>query len=251
MDESRNSSRAADADRYVDGMMTADEAAAFVARLSNDAALRDDVESLRAVDASLRRVMGDWREHSPRVSIEITGRKRRSSFRAAMWILAAASFILLVLAGGSWWSLQQPTSAERLYAAQVESGFEPGWVCDTDFEFARWTNNRLRQPLVPADPMPDDVQTLGWSFVIDDSPLSAQAAVMLATRGSEHVLVLVDRLENDRRVRVSGGSDLSVFRRELGPLVLYEISPLKSPSVLDAIRLAPLDIFDHAESPGV
>lgn len=246
MSERAYESRRDEIDRYVDGLLSPEDAASFESRLAQDASLREDVESLRAINASLRRSLGDWRHESPQISIPGAAGRKRSPFRAAAWLLAAASIVMLVVAGGVWWTGSQPTRAESLYTAQIDSGFQPGWVCDTDFEFARWTNNRLRQPLVPADPMPEGVTTLGWSFVQGSSPLSDRAAIMLASSHSAKVLVLADRLESDRRVRVSRDSGLHVHRRELGPLVLYEISPLESPTALNAIELAPPDIFDRA-----
>lgn len=253
MDDGFRHSVPQEADRFVDGLMSADEAASFERRMADDVALRADVESLRAVDIALRRYLGDWRDADPPVRIDMVatglagrGRAGRRGWFGGRGALLAASVVLVFMLAGAFVLLRQPgPGAEALYQREIASGFRPMWVCDTDREFARWTNNILRQPLVPVSDMPEGVRTLGWSRAGDESPLSKRAALMLAEHNGERILVVVDRLENDERVRVSKDSGLHVFRKELGPLVLYELSPLASPAALDALRLAPPDIFER------
>jgi hypothetical protein len=44
--------------------------------------------------------------------------------------------------------------------------------------------------------------------------------------------VLMDRKSDDRKLKLPEASNLHLFRREVGPLVLYEISPLNEQRVL-------------------
>lgn len=234
--------RDSEIDRYVDGLMTDAESKAFERRLQADEALRNEVQSMRAIDDSLRRSFGDWRTSSPKVAI----RRPEPARRLFTPLRVAACIGLVILATAALWTIQRDrfVDAAPLYHAQIDAGFQPGWVCDTDYEFARWTNNRLRQALTPAADAPEGFETLGWSFVQSNNPLGANAAIMLAAQGDERIVLLVDRLEHDRPVGVAASSGLSVFRRELGDLVMYEITPLDSPVAIHAVTIAPGDIFD-------
>src|SRR5690606_2801608 len=71
MDEGLRHSAQDATDRYVDGLLPAPDAAEFERRMAEDASLREEVESLRAVDDSLRAYFGDWRRASPPVQIKL------------------------------------------------------------------------------------------------------------------------------------------------------------------------------------
>lgn len=234
--------RDAEIDRYVDGLMTDAEAKAFEQRLQADEALRDEAQSMRAIDDSLRRSFGDWRTSSPKVAIH----RPEPARRLFTPLRVAACIGLIILATAALWTLQRDryVDAAPLYHAQVDAGFQPSWVCDTDYEFARWTNNRLRQALTPAADAPDGFVSLGWSFVQSNNPLGANAAIMLGQQGEDRIVLLVDRIEHDRPVGVASSSGLRTFRRELGSLVMYEITPLDSPVAIQSVTIAPSDIFD-------
>ena len=53
-----------------------------------------------------------------------------------------------------------------------------------------------------------------------------------ALTGKDNVVVLMDRKGDDRKLKLPETSNLHLFRREVGPLVLYEISPLNEQRVL-------------------
>lgn len=76
---------------------------------------------------------------------------------------------------------------------------------------------------------------LGWAYGNDyNGRMIGPDTMVLMTRvdGSENVVVLMDRASADRRLKLPPGSNLSLFRREVGPIVLYEITPLKSERVI-------------------
>jgi len=51
--------------------------------------------------------------------------------------------------------------------------------------------------------------------------------------------VFVDKASEDKHVaEPSAKSGLHLFRKELGPLVLYELTPLDHPSVMDYLYLS-------------
>jgi hypothetical protein len=74
---------------------------------------------------------------------------------------------------------------------------------------------------------------VGWRY--SEDVLSPDESVLLATKGSDKIVVVADEATHDRNLRESGG--LHVYRRELGNLVLYEISPLEQPEVIGRIGL--------------
>jgi hypothetical protein len=62
---------------------------------------------------------------------------------------------------------------------------------------------------------------------------------MLARVNGLPVMVFVDRANADTHPTLpSGENKLHLFRKELGPLVLYELTPLDRPNVSDYLYLA-------------
>jgi len=86
--------------------------------------------------------------------------------------------------------------------------------------------------------MAPGLEVLGWSYnsIQDDKSLgvfSGYTLYLLARAKGEPVVVLIDRTGYDRPLEVDSASGLHLFRREIGGAVLYEISPLDAPAVLD------------------
>jgi len=69
--------------------------------------------------------------------------------------------------------------------------------------------------------------------------LSRYTTTMLARVNGLPVMVFVDRANADTHPTLpSGESKLHLFRKELGPLVLYELTPLDQPKLSDYLYLA-------------
>ena len=117
---------------------------------------------------------------------------------------------------------------EQVYQDDLAAGFEPLWVCETDHEFARTFAQRLGQPLLMAQG-PASIQALGLSYA---NAISGGTTYLLAKVDGESVLVFVDRVDRDPGQAVTSGK-LHLHRRELGELVLYELSPFDQPRVFD------------------
>ena len=49
-------------------------------------------------------------------------------------------------------------------------------------------------------------------------------------------MVLIDRVENDRNIKVPDGSGLHLYKKRVGDLVLYEMSPMPEARVLPNVR---------------
>ncbi|MCH7994978.1 MAG: hypothetical protein IIB57_11125, partial [Planctomycetes bacterium] len=121
------------------------------------------------------------------------------------------------------------TSVETYYRDAVERGFEPEWVCKDDDEFAGAFKKRLRQPLLVAATT-GPVVGLGLGYA---NCLSPRTMTYLARVQGKPVVVFVDKLKKDTHPKLPPNSGLNLFRKELDRLVLYEVTPLNEPHVLD------------------
>ncbi len=121
----------------------------------------------------------------------------------------------------------QPWRAmQTVYRDLVNEGFQPLWVCKDDQEFADSFRSVYHQALLLAE-IPPHTTTLGLSYC---NSLTARTTCLLATAGGEPVVVFVDRIERDQPQTAPEG--LYLHRRQIGRLVLYELSPLEEPAVL-------------------
>lgn len=221
-------------ERYFEGELDGPELEQFEHRLRQDEALREEVELQRRIDASLRRLfaapagIADGRHPTDDAA---AGPSRRTG---VSWYGLAAALLLGVL--GVWgalrWADLGRSPLEREYLRTVAAGFEPEVVCTTDEEFARWMQEKFGHPMVVADP-PADLELVGWSY---SDAISGYTGLLLARVGGEPVVVVLDFLKLDTAVRPEPDADgLRVFRRTIGGLVLYEVTPHESPAIVDRL----------------
>ncbi len=162
--------------------------------------------------------------------------------RALPWAIAAA--VGLVVMAGSWRLVRPAISPpdrgsvpssilsgtlEQVYGQAVASGFRPAWKCKTDKQFAMTTYSRFGTGLLLAEHEPA-LQPMGWSYC--DS-ISRHTAMLLLSVNGRNVIVYIDRAEHDPGQKLPSDPRLKLFRKEIGPLVLYELSPLDRANVLD------------------
>ncbi len=240
-------------DRFLDGLMSADEAAQFQARLAADPALSREVSLQRRMDDRLRVLL------APPARIELPATARAEGVvatigaagapalparpaRPSRWmgLVAAASLALLAGSGGAYWwfvigseaPFRQPA---QIYQAQAAQSFTPEWVCTTDEEFVRNVRERFSQPaLLPL--ATTGVEIIGWAY--NTPVLSNRTATLMTRVDGREVLVLIDRAERDVNLRrageAAGAPSLHLFKRRLGDLVLYEVTPLDRARVIPA-----------------
>jgi hypothetical protein len=115
------------------------------------------------------------------------------------------------------------------YRAEVKSGFKCDWECKTDSEFAMTFTAQLGQPLL-MKALPAQVSSLGLSYVGGISPRSIG---YLAKVEGKPVMVFVDQTHADGGQALSSPEGLHLFKREVGSLVLYEVTPLEKSHLLD------------------
>lgn len=253
---------------YFDGQLSGDDLHRFEKTLRTDDDLRREVELARRIDASIRsrfvpreipfELNGSPGVVSGRGAAAATspheaapGSPTRTLNRTLNWrriglITALAATVLLttvlVLRFSASAPQRRPTGTilERLYATYQVMDWEPAWVCEDDAEFAQAVQDRLGQPmLIDDDPRPDepDLTVLGWAYGEDvvsyEEVITDKTMVLLTKVDGRGVVALVDRLDGESRpLRVPEG-ELTLHRRELGELVIYELTPLTEPHLLD------------------
>lgn len=172
----------------------------------------------------------------PRLHSGRDGRAVGATMHRRLRVYAVAAVVLLSLAA-SWVAYINITtprfdnllSPDAVYA-MVE---KPEFVCRDDAEFAAAIDKRLGQPLVLA--ASPGVTALGWAYGDDYSgKIVGPRTMVLINRVDEvKVLVFMDRLRDDRPLSVRADGGLNLFRREAGALVLYELTPLEKPRVIE------------------
>jgi len=237
-------------DRYLDGDLAGAELEAFEARLGRDSSLRAEITRQERIDDGLRRLLAPP-QNPPRIaalearpeaaerdhpSPPVPLTRRRTGI--VVGALAAAA-VLALAAAGVWWQAggARPTKLDRLYAFQVEHDWTPLEVCTTADAFQGWVEKYYGVPLRPRPGATERIEFIGWRY---DTTLSGLTGVLLARADDQPLFVLVDRLEHDGVLEPPRRHDaLRLHRREVGGLVLYEVSPFERPRVIGALAVAP------------
>jgi len=255
---------------YLDGTLPAAQRAAFEDLLKRSEPLRRMVASQKSIDDSLKRqfeppaaadVLGRILDHghvAPSDAEAQSARNlllapldakrpagvaapRRRPFAGVRVLAVAASLVLA--AGGVWmyWDsirgligIQDsappgppvPRTLSAIYQNEIDKGFKCQWECKTEEEFANTFRDKLGQALVMA-PAPPDVQTLGLAYTTAITP---QTVFLLAYVDKQPVIVFADRLKKDKP-QPAPAPGLHLHRREVGTLVLYELTPFDTPRV--------------------
>jgi anti-sigma factor RsiW len=232
-------------DAYLDGLMLPEEAAAFERRMAAEPGLRAEVELQRKIDAWLRATMmppaakeisaGAMASAGDDAGLPIPMRRGVPGWLKVAAVIAILSVSAWVVGARPWenWGARAPSTftANAVLKRIQDEGFKPEWVCDTDAKFLAYTKEKLGiQFLVkPAA----GVQLVGWSYA--PGLLSEAAQVLLVKAGGQDVIVAMGPRGEDREVRVEG-SELHVHRKVYRGVVMYEITKLDHPVVLDAIE---------------
>ncbi len=234
-------------DAYLDGLLGDADRKAFELELDRRHDLRSAVEHQQAIDAALKRLVSPPSEEQLNLIAERAdeaGRRRISPGRG--WrVVARRLAVAAALAGGTFgaWQIwdfvrpgshsanpyvQQPwRSFETVYRDKIADGFQPAWVCKDDKEFADsfWAIHRQRLLL---GELPEGTKALGLAY---SNSITPRTSYLLAQASGERLIVFVDRIERDTQQPAPAG--LHLFRRQIGKLVLYELSPLDEAALLD------------------
>lgn len=219
-------------DAYVDGVLDEQDRTAFEEAMNQRPELAAEVELQGAIDASLARVF-DPGQYGKSEAVDECG---AVAGRIGMKVFAIAAAIVIVgvaawmYFGGGTGPVKIKADPVELYVAQIGAGFVPEEVCTTPDEFEAWMDDRYAQLLRPE--ARERVELVGWSYT---KVMSPYGALLLARVDGREVLVLMDELKSDEGLVVDGEASIRVFRREIGKLVLYEMTPLDESVVLEML----------------
>jgi len=226
-------------DRYLDGLMEEAERKAFERSLEHDDELRAQVEFQARLDASLNRRFAPRDvplADAPLPDAPLPDAPAPSPIRLPWGALAMAAVLVLAGAVAAYFVFLSPQRApfdqpHEVYAEVVASGFEPREVCTTEAEFIDWMDRKFDQPMVIPTGRAG-IELIGWDY---DRILTPRTGILLARVDGEEVIVLVDAREHARRLR--GADDLRLFRRDIGDVTLYEVTPLDEPRLVPLARI--------------
>lgn len=253
-------------ERYLDGLMSPDEKAAFEAESAALPAVAAQIAAHRRL-ASVLGQMYDSTGHPATADAEtalpaplpMTPRAGATphSPRRLVRLAAIAAAVALPVAAAVWFMvpgeethvLKPMTTAEYQkknldamtaeYKAQVASGFKPKEICTTDEQFAQWTTQTFGRPLKPVHPAagsgaPPEPQLAGWSKA---TIFSSYTGILLAHVDGQPVMVVMDNAPADRMVPLEdAASTPRIFRRKVNEVWLIEVTPLDKPRVITNIE---------------
>lgn len=253
-------------DAYLDGLLEEEALSTFENRLEQNPKLRKQVDQQRLIDEALKRMHaeGDVLENAMnRVAEAVdamagcTPDRAESPVKRFRISLPQGLSIAAILTLGvlSIWNVAeqlpsllspgQPKSSAyegkpwrnmaTVYAETVAAGFEPGWVCNTDEVFSATFQRQLGQGILLST-MPAGVTASGLSYT---NTITDRTICLLARVEGKPVMVFIDRIDQDSDHRgadrlLPADSDLNLFSRELGALILHELTPLAEPKLLDS-----------------
>jgi hypothetical protein len=246
---------------YLDGILDRTDREAFEFRVQADPALRRAVEQQQQIDAALSRLFTapSAETLSRKVTDGVTarrggkgvagadaGRRRFLALAACIGIGAVATWRLWSFfqpAGRDIYAAQEWRSLQTVYDDVLAAGFKPDWVCKDDEELVSSFRKRLRARLIVAQTPSVAAGGLGYCNCITPSTMFVLARVApegtLAKpdpQNAAKVIVFVDRASRDTDQTLPDDSPLKLFKKQLGPFVLYEVTPLSKPFVLDLFR---------------
>lgn len=263
-EQDKKAQRARWINAHADGMLTPDQQAQFDRALAASKSLRDEVELQARISRTLKRqfepptadqILKRAASRQPAAKVKpdtspaaaAGSRPARRFWTPAVKVTVIAAS-LAILAGGGWygWLLMQESTGPTLqiarrpeatnralhevFADTIRQGFKPVWVCEDDKQFFQTTYQRFGHGLMLAATLPKSHQALGWSYGLSISPTSAY---LLCTVDGKKAIVFIDKADRDSGQTLPEGSELWLHRRKIGEMVLYEVSELDTPQMLE------------------
>jgi hypothetical protein len=247
-------------EQYLDGDMPEAVRARIEQQLARDPNLRAQIERQARIDQSLRRTFsvtgnadailaglivqphsGNGRAHSEHRATSNT-RPASGLIRKPLAVAAAVVFILcgpfaIYFAWDSFQHEAMPALVvhpkveaplDKLYRREVAEGFKCEWDCKSAGEFGAYFAASFGEPLMMRD-LPQNVVGVGLKYV---GGLTPNTITYMARVNDQPVLVFADKLAADKAQKLKDPK-LKIFQRKIGELVLYEVTPLNEPKLLD------------------
>lgn len=227
-------------DLYVDNLLTGEDLAHFESRLAADPALRAEVDLQKRINQSFQRVY----EPTPPAPLDLRPVNRRFPWRLAAGIAAA----LLVVVSISLY-MRGPSAEERraalqyidpvtMYRTLEAAGWPVSFTCSTDEEFALAISKRFG-PRLHVPVAGSKIELVGWTYNTGKSPLGRDTLFLISKVDDKPVLVFMDFARADRDFVIPQEEKLSLFKRQFGDMVLYELTPNCSSEIIYAMKELP------------
>jgi len=230
---------------YADDALPPDERARFEAELASNPALREELELQATLDASLNRLF-EYSESDTQAPLRVVPATapvdrpaapapRRSPF---LRYFALAASLLIVAAAGWYFVRPDPhlIPPEQVWTNIQNVNFVPSWKCENEKVFRDYLNVKLGESFAIDES--ESLKVVGWGYGVDYKfyPLSKSTLTLINKVGDTHAIVLIDKVENERNLTVPASTGLHLYKKRVGNLVLYEMSPLPEPHVLPNVR---------------
>jgi len=227
---------------YLDGQLGPEAHAAFEAlATARKFPLAEKVKLQREIDASMARLFAYEAQdvELPATStLPIAKHVRNQRLRFGAILALAASLLIACLY--IYWPRKEFRigPVQSTYARLDRTGWNPDFTCKTDEEFAVKVKERLGTAMViPMSTLGVVLDGWGYAQDYDGGPLSNSTMYLLTHVDGKRVLVLIDKKKNDRELFLPPDSTLTLHRRKIGDLILYEVTPWPTSKAIDAAIL--------------
>jgi hypothetical protein len=235
---------------YLDGVMAADERAAFEAEIAANPQLADEVALQARIDASLEHLFPSV--VTPASHVVAMERHFDSAIKNTEpatikirwpWLVGITSVAAAACLAFAFWNFEpqsdraphfEPIPLAQIYKQTVAEGFEPYYECRDDQRFADTFEQRQGIPVHLAK-LPLGSTMKGLSY---PGGLSRETTAMLCEADGSPVMVFVDRDAKDQPAATKNGDpELHVFREARDGLVFYEVTPLDKPTMMQHLHV--------------
>lgn len=231
---------------YVDDEMEQKQREKFQQRLAEDESLRAELELQQKIDDGLARLFTPTSKGNIAVTPGNSNLKfpqgTKASNRGSRIFSARRFAAAAAIAGGifgSWLTFNalKPTGTNRPQWQSIEAVYALAkadqvevWLCEDEAEFADVFKNGYDQPLVLPFDTPQGIEVIGLAYKYT---ISRYTICLLSTVNNEPVVVFIDRIEAGARPQLDNTSNLRLFEKRVGRLVLYEVTPWQEPGLLN------------------
>lgn len=237
-------------DMYLDGLLSGPELQAFESELAGSPELRRQMDLQERIDGGLRELFVYRAPEAATVGrigpgpAEAAPAPSRGLFMRGgrRWMAIAAVLALLVGSWAAYINITTPGFDKVITLGEVYRDFNSvDFVCENDAQFAKAIKDNFGQALLLV--APPGTKLLGWNYPGKDPALNAytgtviseKTLVLLTEVDGRSVKVVIDRTraERGRQMGVPANAGFNKFRKEVGDLVLYELTSLDRPMLLD------------------